>query len=129
MFHVMTDTVSVPGDEPAVFVIAAPIVLLVTGVLIPLVTGLVTKWTLPSWIKGAMTVVLNAVAAGIAVAVTADGTAVVSNEWLLSTLYGCMVSLIAYAKLFLPAGLTSSSPAGKLAPNVGLGPSVREDPK
>jgi hypothetical protein len=128
MLHVLSDTVSLPGADPAAFIIAAPVVLMVTGVVIPLVTGLLTKWTLPGWVKGVITIVLNAVAAAIVVATQADGTAVFSVETLFSFAWGLIFSLVAYAKVYKPAGLTSNTPVSKLAPSSGIGPKVEDTP-
>ena len=120
MIHVM-DTVPVPGDAPSAFVLTAPVVLTITGLVIPLVTGLLTKFTLPSWVKGIITIVLNAVAAMVVTATQADGTAVISNATLLSAVYGVVVSVVSYVSVYKPAGLPSSAPDATLAPNAGLG--------
>lgn len=116
------DAVSVAGDSPAPYVIAAPVVMLVVSLLIPLINGLATKYTLPSGVKAVITIVLNAVAAMIVTATQADGTAVISNTMLLTLVFGVTVSVISYLGLYKPVGLTSSTPDGKLAPNAGAGP-------
>ena len=121
---IATDTVSVPGADPSAFVIAAPIVMTVISLIIPLVTGLLTKYTLPGWIKGIITIVLNAIAAAILTATQADGTAVFSNATLMTAIYGVIISVVTYLSVYKSAGLTSSSPDGALAPRAGIGPSA-----
>jgi small basic protein len=123
MMLLASDTVSIPGSTPGVFVIAAPVVMTVVSLLIPLVTGLATKYTLPGWVKGFITILLNAIAAAIVTATQADGTAVFSNELLMTTVYGTIISVVAYLAVYKSAGLTSSAPDAKLAPRAGLGPS------
>jgi small basic protein len=116
------DTVSVPGAEPSAYVIAAPVTMFVISLLIPILTGLLTKYTLPSSVKAIMTIVLNAAAALVLTAMQADGTAVISNAALLTFIYGTTISVVSYLGLYKPVGLTSSTPDGKLAPTVGVGP-------
>lgn len=118
------DSVSVDGDSPSAYVIAAPVVMLVISLLIPIVNGLLTKYTLPSSVKAVATIVLNAVAALVLTATQADGTAVISNTALLTFVYGTTISIVSYLGLYKPVGLTSSTPDGKLAPTKGAGPST-----
>ena len=124
MYFVATDTVSVPGSTPASFVIAAPVVMTVISLIIPLITGLLTKYTLPGWVKGLITIVLNAIGALIVTSTQADGTAVMSNAALMTCIYGVIVSVVSYVSVYKSAGLTSSTPDAKLAPRAGLGPSA-----
>jgi hypothetical protein len=118
------DTVSIPGDAPAPYVIAAPVVMFVISLLIPIVNGLLTKYTFPSSVKAVITIVLNAVAALVVTATQADGTAVISNTALLTFIFGTTISVVSYLGLYKPTGLTSSTPDGKLAPNTGAGPAT-----
>jgi small basic protein len=124
MLHVMTDSVSTPGAEPAAYVIAAPVVMLVISLLIPIVNGLLTKYTLPSSVKAVITIVLNAVAALIVTATQADGTAVFSNTALMTFVFGTTISVMSYLGLYKPVGLTSSKSDGKLGPSTGIGPTA-----
>lgn len=115
---------SVPGTETAAFVISAPVVVVILGTVVPLVTGLLTKYTLSPGIKGLITVLLNAVVAAITTAIVADGSAVFSNQTLLTFVLGLVSSTAAYYNVWKPNGLTSNTPADKLAPRAGIGPSV-----
>jgi hypothetical protein len=114
---------NVPGADTAAFVVSAPVVTIILGTLIPLVTGILTKATLSPGIKGIITVVLNAVAAAVTTAVVADGSAVFSNQALLTFALGLVASTAAYYNVWNPNKLTSN-PDGKLAPNSGIGPSA-----
>lgn len=113
------DTVSVAGAEPGVFVIAAPVIMFVVSVLIPILNGLLTKYSTPPQVKAVLTIVLNAVAAFVVTATQADGTAVFSNATLMTFIFGTVVSVTSYLGLWKPVGLTSSNDAqdqpGKLA--------------
>jgi small basic protein len=128
MLHVLSDTVSLPGADPAAFIVSAPVILAITGLVIPLLTGLLTKLTLASWIKGVLMIFLNAIAAAVVTATRSDGTAVFSVEMLMSTIYGAVISSVIYLNVYRHAGLTSSHPAGKLAPSSGIGPKVEDTP-
>lgn len=103
------DTVSVPGDSPAPFVISAPVIMFVISVLIPLLNGLLTKYSTSSKVKAVLTIVLNAVAALVVTGLQADGTAVFSNATLLTFVFGTVVSVTSYLGLYKPVGLTSSN--------------------
>lgn len=114
----------VPGADTAAFVISAPVVMFIVSALIPIINGLMTKYTLPSKVKAVITIVLNAVAAAVVTAVTVDGSAVFSNQTLLTFLYGTGISIFSYLGVYVPFNLTSSSPNGKLGPTTGIGPKV-----
>lgn len=121
------DSVSIPGGEPSALVISAPVTMTIVALVIPLITGLLTKFTLPSWVKGLITIVLNAIAALIITGTQADGTAIMSNAALMTMIYGVLVSVVSYVSVYKPAGLTSTSPSApqvqepKLAPHAGVG--------
>lgn len=102
-------------------VVTAPVVNFIIGMLIPLVTGLLTHINLSSKIKFMITLVLNAAAALITTNMLSDGTAVLSYQALFTGMYSLIVSLIAYHRVYKKANLTSSTPDGKLAPNHGIG--------
>jgi hypothetical protein len=121
VLHIATDSISIPGGSPGAIVVAAPVVVFLTGMFIPIATGLVTRWTLPTWVKGLIMVVLNGVVAAVATATKADGTAVFSVLTLMTALWGIVNSAWSYAALWRPARLTSK-PDGRLAPSVGVGP-------
>ena len=105
-------------------ILTATTLQLILNVVIPIITGLLTKITLPDWIKGVITLALNAGAAVIANNMADNGTAVLSTAVLLQTLIGFVISVAMYVGIYSRAGLTSSSPDGKLAPTMGIGPAV-----
>lgn len=107
----------------SVVVVTAPVVNFIIGMLIPLVTGLLTHLNLSSKAKFMITLVLNAVAALVTTNMLSDGTAVLSYQALFTGMYSLIVSLVAYHRFYKQAGLTSSTPDGKLAPMHGIGSS------
>lgn len=116
------DTVSVSGAEATPFILIAPTVMAVIGLIIPVINGALTKYTLPAGVKAIITIVLNAVAALVLTSTQADGTALISNAAFNTFLFGTIVSIASYVGLYRPLNITSSTPNGKLGPNVGLGP-------
>lgn len=112
----------VPAAENTVAVLrlTTVTVTIIQALVVPIVTGLLTKASLSSAAKGLMTLVLNAVASLINVAVTADGTAVLSEATLINFGVGLAISVATYLGVYKPAGLTSA-PGGRLAPTVGIG--------
>lgn len=112
--------VEVPGTDPAPFIVIAPAVMSVIALVIPIVNGLLTKYTLHSGVKAVITIVLNAVAALLVTATEGDGTAVISNAMFMTFFYGTAVSVVSYLGLYKPLNLTSSRIDGKLAPDKGV---------
>jgi hypothetical protein len=91
---------------------------LLLGLLIPVVTGLLTKYSTSSGLKGLVTLVLNATQALVVSATVADGTAVISKETFVTFCLSLAISIATYAGVYKPLNITSSEPAGALA-NVG----------
>lgn len=123
-FAAAVTPVTTDSNSLARVTLSAVTVQLLVSTVIPLITGILTK--APSKIKGLVTIVLNVVAAVITTATMADGTAIISEQTLLTAMLGVIVSLAAYAKAWKPLGLTSSivnvngvTVEGKLA-NVGV---------
>ncbi len=116
------DTVSAPGGDATPFILIAPTVMAVIGLIIPVINGALTKYTLPSGVKAIITIVLNAVASLILTSTQADGTALISNATFNTFLFGTLVSIGSYVGLYRPLNITSSTPNGKLGPDVGVGP-------
>lgn len=103
------------------FSLSSDIVTLVVTLLIPLVTGLLTKSTLSSAAKGLVLLVLNAVNAFVIENVVADtGWFVVDDASLKAFAISLAISVAAYAGVYKPLKLTSHED-GKLAPHKGLG--------
>jgi hypothetical protein len=92
------------------------------GTLVPILNGLLTKVTLPSAVKGVITIILSAIVALITSATLADGTAVISWLTFLMWFLTTVGAIAAYVNIYKPLNLTSSTPNGKLAPNSGIGP-------
>lgn len=107
--------------------LSAYTVQVIVSFFIPLVTGLLTKATLPRVVKGLITLFLTAVSALITMATQSDGTALVSQATFLSWALGFAVAVTSYLGIHQPANLTSN-PGGKLAPDVGIGPSTPPQP-
>ena len=98
--------------------LSALTVTIIVSLVIPIITGIITKYSVPSWIKGLITLVLNAVNALVSTALVADGTAVISKPTFIAWFIGLTVSVATYAGIYRPAGLTStpnSSGGAKLA--------------
>jgi len=91
---------------------------LLISLIIPIVTGLVTKYSTSSGLKGLITLVLNAVQALVVSATVGDGTAVISEETFVVFCVSLAISIATYAGVYKPLNITSSTPAGSLA-NVG----------
>lgn len=91
---------------------------LLLGLLIPVVTGLLTKYSTSSGLKGLVTLVQNATQALVVSATVGDGTAVISEETFVTFCLSLAISIATYAGVYKPLNITSSEPAGALA-NVG----------
>lgn len=85
---------------------------------IPVVTGVLTKYSTSSGVKGLVTLVLNAVQSLVVTATVADGTAVLSAPTLVTFALSLAISIATYAGVYRPLDITSSTPHGALA-NVG----------
>lgn len=103
--------------------LSALTVQLLVAAVIPIVTGVVTKASLSSFVKGLITLVLNALNAAIVQATVADGGAFFSQETIVATLIGLTISVATYLGVYKPANLTSSA-GGRLAPSTGIGPTA-----
>lgn len=124
MVFAADDGVPVPGAEQSSFVINAVGVQLALGLVIPLINGLITKYTLGAAWKFLITTVLNAATAMITAGIVVGGAAVISWSTVYSTIFGVVVSQLMYNGIYSKNGLTSSDPNGKLAPTTGIGPAV-----
>lgn len=106
---------------------------LLISLVIPVVTGFVTKATLSSAWKGVITLVLNGLAAFITASILVDGSAQFTQQAISQWAIGMGVSVAMYTGVYKKAGITSSefiphvgdAPVeGKLGPAKGLGPSA-----
>lgn len=97
------------GDTVASLRVSALFVQAIVAVFIPILVGLVTNVNDQPKIKGALEIVVTAVSALIVQATLADGSAVFTEQTVLVWLVGLGASLVAYAKVWKPAGITSSA--------------------
>jgi hypothetical protein len=88
-----------------------------TSLLIPLVTGLITKYKLHSFLKFMVNLVVSTIAGLINISLTADGTAVISKTAILTAVYTVAISTLTYLSIYKPLDANS-----QLAPDVGIGP-------
>lgn len=95
--------------------LSALTVSLIIGLLIPIVTGLVTKYSTSSGLKGLITLMLNAVQTLVVTATVADGTAIISRETFVNFCLALVISVASYAGVYRPLGVTSSTQDGALA--------------
>jgi putative effector of murein hydrolase LrgA (UPF0299 family) len=119
--HLFADT---PVAAVPVFTLSAFVVSLVVGTLIPILTGIVTKASLSSGVKGLITLVLSMVSAAVTAAVVSDGSAVFSRDTLLLFFITFVQGIAAYYGVLKPLGVTSTpNSEGKagLAPGTGIG--------
>jgi hypothetical protein len=95
--------------------LSALTVTLVISVFIPILTGVLTKLDTSATVKAVVNLVLNAVNAAIVAAVVADGSAIFSEEVIITTLIGMAVSVASYLGFYRPVELNA-----KLAPDKGI---------
>ena len=95
-------------ESVSAFVIASPIVTLIVSLLIPLINGLVTTRRTAGWVKGVVTILLNAISALITNGMIADGSSVFSSATLYTAILGTTISVVSYFQLWRPLNLTSS---------------------
>ena len=94
-----------------------PIVLsTITGVLLPLLVGLVTKAAAPPKVKAIVNIVASAVAALLLNAANADGYAVVSAQALAAFLQQTVIAVAAYLGIWKPLDTNAH-----LMPEIGVG--------
>ena len=109
--------VDVPAEVSTV-AIAAPIVTLIVGLVIPLFTAILTKATWPSYIKAIIMVVLNGIAAFITSSILPDGSVKFTSVTFWTWLIGIGISIGSYVAAYKPNNITSNQ-GGRLA-NVGI---------
>ncbi len=100
--------------------LSAVTVTFIVSFFIPVLTGLLTKISTSSGVKGLVTLVLNAVNAVVVGNMVADGSVALSKETLVTFFLGLAISVASYAGVYKPLNITSSTPDGKLGPNSGV---------
>lgn len=100
-------------------------VTLVLSLLVPIVTGLLTKYALPAAVKALIMLVLDAVVSLVVHAeMLPTGVAVINSQALVGAILGVVVSAATYLGVYVPVKL-SNRPDGVLGTNVGVGPRSR----
>lgn len=87
---------------------------------IPVITGLATKYGTSPKIKSLITLVLNAVQALVVTATMTDGSAIFTQAALTAFAISLAISITVYLGVYRPFDITSSTPTGKLAPTKGI---------
>lgn len=108
------------NQHDSLIVISAPIVTIIMSLLIPLINGLLTKYTVSGAVKGVITLLMNTVMAFITTNASDTGAALFSLQTLMTATLGFIVSVATYAGIYRPAKITSSTPDGKLGPTTGV---------
>lgn len=98
-------------------------VIILISVVIPFVTGLLTKLEASTTLKQCVTIVLTAANALIVTATMADGTAVLSQESLTNFAISTVIALLTYLGFMQPHNTNA-----KLAPGAGIGPAKNDPP-
>lgn len=111
----------IPNDATAVAPVAtltlnAFTVLVITSLLIPLATGLVTKLAASATVKQIITAAISTVVGVVTTSTQVDGTAVVSLATVQYALLAFAIATVGYLGLYKPHQANA-----KLAPNTGLG--------
>jgi len=123
--HLFQQTPDVGGQDPAgaAFTVSAAVWTAIISVVIPLLTGLITKLGAHPLLKTAVTAVLSVVSAGVqAATVLPDGTAVVSWNTVVLAIVQFVGACVAYWSVWRHSVAGGTQPIDvKLAPNSGIG--------
>lgn len=103
-------------DVGSQFVIASPVWLIITGVLLPFVVGLITKASSDDRFQAIVGIVVAAVGALVVRATTVDGGAVIDSALVLDIFLVYAPQLLTYLGVYKKFEINQ-----KLAPNSGLG--------
>jgi hypothetical protein len=91
------------------------LVMFIMTLFIPAVVGLITKYTMHPFLKFFVNLVVSTAASVINVAITADGTAVISKDSLVAACYTVVISTLLYLGLYKPLDANA-----KMLPSFGL---------
>jgi hypothetical protein len=105
--------VDVPS-EVSTIAIAAPIVTLITGTLIPIVTAFLTTARTPSWVKMIVMIVLNGISAFVTSTILPDGSMEFTSVTFWTWILGVIFSAVSYVIGYKPNNLTSNQ-GGRMA--------------
>lgn len=111
----------IPNDAPAVAPVASLelnefTVLVITSLLIPLATGLITKLSASATVKQIVTLALATAVGVITTGTQVDGTAIISLTTVQYALLSFAIAVVSYLGLYKPHDANA-----KLAANTGIG--------
>jgi hypothetical protein len=92
-----------PDTTVGGFTIFEPVVVLLTGALLPLAASFLMRPTMPEWVKVVLGGAAAVVATLVAESIQEDGSAFVSYEFLLQAAGTWLVSVLVYLGLYKPA--------------------------
>lgn len=111
--------VTLDASDLSTVALAAPIVTIIVGLLIPILNGLLTKLSTSSGVKALLTTFLAGASAVVTNGILADGSSVFTTQTLYTFLITWGISVLSYVGLYKNLGLTSSAmksgAPGKLA--------------
>lgn len=100
--------VTLDAGDVSTIALAAPIVSLIVGLLIPVLNGLLTKVTTSSGVKALLTLGLSTISAIVTNGLLADGSSVFTTQTLYTALITYGVAVLSYVGAYKPLGVTSS---------------------
>lgn len=112
-------------DAPvsSVLTVNNTLVLLLTGAVIPLVVGLLTREDNPAWVKLGLAVAVTGVANLFVQSIQADGTAVLSQEFLVQAAVIFATALGTYARVWKPLARDNGTTVSSIgSPGFGIVP-------
>lgn len=109
-------------DGNTVFIPAPVVILLISGAVIPLVTGLIVKASASGTVKSLTTVILTIISTALTWVIEHDGGFKLSDffVWFVMTFVAAIAS---YYGVWKPVGDPSGAPTMNATPNFGIGPS------
>lgn len=118
------------GDQDSMTNLDVDTLTLVVAVLIPLLTGVVTKYVASRGVKALCTLVLAIAASAVQVLIDHDGK-VIASEWLNTTIVTYVIAIAGYYGLLKPTAIAET--VQRWTYNVGIGgngpdPAVETEP-
>ncbi len=101
-------------------------VYLITALLLPFVIGLVTKDSMPGWVKVGLAGAIGTVATAFLELVQDDGSAIISQEFLLKAVVTVGSAMFAYGNVWKPIaqGVFNGERVGRIYPLPSQSPAV-----
>lgn len=110
-------------QEP-LFELDATVSIFITGILIPILVGIITKLHAPAAVKAIAHAFLAGIAGLIITATTLDGVAVISREALVTAFITWMVGVVAYFGFLVPTNISPKINVATANIGIGIGPSA-----